>query len=107
MKIKCYGGHQKKFPFSGIILHVVFVVLQGALVEDKDRYQLWLNYNYILNVPRASLSKDFSHLALDPKGEVIMKELQRRLKKVQEQMPSAPKKAGLLYPDELDCNVAS
>eukprot|EP00243_Klebsormidium_subtile_P009119 TRINITY_DN4465_c0_g2_i2.p1 TRINITY_DN4465_c0_g2~~TRINITY_DN4465_c0_g2_i2.p1 ORF type:complete len:533 (+),score=98.95 TRINITY_DN4465_c0_g2_i2:299-1897(+) len=82
-------------------------VYQGNLCEDKDRYQLWLNYNYILNVPRASLSKDFSHLALDPKGAVIMKELQKRLKKVQEQMSSGTKKAWLLYPDELDCNVAS
>ncbi|GAQ78621.1 lipoxygenase family protein [Klebsormidium nitens] len=82
-------------------------VYQGALREDKDRYQLWLNYNYILNVPRASLVKDFSDLALDSKGEAVMKELQKRLKKVQEQMPSAPKKAGLLYPDELDCNIAS
>lgn len=85
----------------------MFNFLQGDLREDKDRYQLWLNYNYVLNVPRASLSKDFSYLAWDTKGEAIMKELQERLKKVQEHMPSTPKKAGLLYPDELDCNLAS
>jgi hypothetical protein len=72
--------------------------------EPLDVYQWVVNTNLILNVNRAPLMQDFSHLALDESGAAVFRAFQRRLEGLQRELDENPRQPWKLYPDMLYAN---
>ncbi len=61
-------------------------VYRSAQRESVDVYQRLVNYNFILNVRRAPLCQDFSHLALDKGGRQAFRTFLADLERLQERL---------------------
>lgn len=77
--------------------------------EDRrlpiDVYQRLVNANFMLNVGRASLLKDFSYLALDNDGASAMRTFRAELKALQKQMDQLPRTVWRITPRILEANI--
>lgn len=61
-------------------------VYRSGRRESIDVYQRLVNYNFILNVRRAPLCQDFSHLALDDRGREAFRTFLGDLQRLQERL---------------------
>lgn len=73
--------------------------------EPVDVYQWLINCNLILNVRRAPLVQDYSHLAIDDRGAEAFRAFQRRLEALQRELDENPRQPWKLYPDILNANM--
>ncbi|MCZ6771585.1 MAG: hypothetical protein O7G83_06310, partial [Proteobacteria bacterium] len=70
-----------------------------------DVYQRLVNANFNLNVNRAKLIQDFSHLALDPKGADLFKIFKRELEALQAELAREDFAYWRIMPEMLDANI--
>ncbi|MFY0583989.1 lipoxygenase family protein [Cystobacter fuscus] len=80
-------------------------VYQNGQREPVDVYQRLINANFILNVRRTQLMKDFSPLALDPKGAAAMRAFLGDLEALRQRMSPEPHEPWRLRPDILEANI--
>jgi hypothetical protein len=73
--------------------------------EPVDVYQWLVNCNLILNVRRAPLIQDYSHLALDERGAEAFRTFKGRLEALQRELDENPRQPWKLYPDILNANM--
>jgi hypothetical protein len=73
--------------------------------ERIDVYQRLVNANFNLNVNRAQLMRDYSHLALDAKGVELFGMFQSDLRKLQAKYEKEPFDFWRIYPAILEVNI--
>jgi hypothetical protein len=73
--------------------------------EPLDVYQRLVNANFNLNVRRAPLMQDFSHLALDARGAEALRTFQGELAEHQAELEAQPFAAWRIYPKALEANI--
>jgi arachidonate 15-lipoxygenase len=73
--------------------------------EPLDIYQRLVNANFILNVERAPLLRDFSYLGLDPAGAQAFRDFKRELEDLQHRLEAAPRPVWAMSPAILEANI--
>jgi arachidonate 15-lipoxygenase len=70
-----------------------------------DVYQRLVNANFNLNVKRAALMQDFSHLALDDRARAEFGLFQEELAELQARLSAEPFAYWKVYPSMLEANI--
>ena len=73
--------------------------------EPLDVYQRLINANFILNVTRSPLVKDYSYLALDEPGRNAFRQFERELCELDQKMNDDPWAIWKIYPKMLEVNI--
>ncbi len=80
-------------------------VYRSGQRESLDVYQRLVNYNFILNVRRAPLCQDFSHLALDQGGRQAFQTFLSDLRALQERLDNEDGACWKVSPKMLESGV--
>ncbi len=80
-------------------------VARDGTREPLDVYQRLVNANFNLNVRRAPLLRDYSYLALDPRGADALRAFQRELADLQRALDAEPLAPWKIYPRMLEINI--
>jgi len=80
-------------------------VYRSGAREPLDVYQRLVNANFNLNVSRAQLTQDFSHLALDPRGAAAFRTFRSELQALQHKLEQEPFACWKMYPNILEANI--
>jgi hypothetical protein len=80
-------------------------VYKNGQREPVDVYQRLVNANFNLNVKRAALLQDFSHLALDTRGADAFRIFKKDLEALQARLDAEPFAHWKIYPSMLEANI--
>jgi hypothetical protein len=80
-------------------------VYRNGQREPVDVFQRLVNYNFLLNVSRAPLVQDFSHLALDADGARCFTTFSTELQALQARLETEERTCWKMYPNILESSV--
>ncbi len=75
--------------------------------ESVGQVQAVINFELLISSATNRLMNDASHVALDPEGAAIMRGLQSRLVRLQEQMEREPQRHWQIQPRHLEASVSA
>ena len=82
-------------------------VREDGGAESVGQVQAIMDFEMVIASATNKLTRDFSHVALDPQGAAIMQRLQARLQALQQQMDREPRKHWRIYPRDLEASVSA
>jgi hypothetical protein len=82
-------------------------VREDGGAESVGQVQAVMDFEMVIASATNKLTRDFSHVALDPQGASIMRRFQDRLRALQQQMEREPRKHWRIYPNDLEASVSA
>ena len=82
-------------------------VREDGGAESVGQVQAIMDFEMVIASATNKLTRDFSHVALDPGGAAIMQGFQSRLRTLQSQMEREPRTHWRIYPRDLEASVSA
>ena len=82
-------------------------VREDGGAESVGQVQAIMDFEMVIASATNKLTRDFSHVALDPRGAAIMQGFQSRLQALQAQMEREPRTHWRIYPRDLEASVSA